>query len=231
MTLQQTNALQKIMNIYKIKPLQNKIIVVDPGHGGIDGGTSFEDILEKDINLEIGLKLKKELEQKGATVIITREVDDSLDDHIPGNGSRHREDLNARVEIANDNKADMFISVHVNYSKNKNKLGPIVFYNEDSEVSKKLAEYIQNDLNDMSSYKRKGIKTNHDVTSGNFFVLRNSQCPGVIVETGFISNEIDRVLLLDKKHHEEIVKMIGKSIITYLIEETDMMELSDFLKN
>jgi len=225
-TFQKTNAIQNMIGIYKIKPLQNKTIAIDPGHGGIDGGTYFEDILEKDISLKIGLKLKEELEQKGATVVMTREIDDSLDDHIIGNGSRHREDLVARTNIVNVSKTDILISIHVNYSKNKNKMGPIIFYYTDSEISKILAEYLQDNLNNISSYKKMDRDIGHIVTPGNFYVLRNSEPPGVIVETGFLSNEIDRDLLLDIKHQEEIVRLIGKSIIEYFNKEVDMTKFN-----
>ena len=211
------NAVQKVMNYKKIRPLNNKTIVLDPGHGGIDGGTSFGDVLEKNINLKIGLRLKEELMKKGATVIMTRETDDSLDDHID-NGSRHREDLNARVKIVNDNKADIFISIHVNHTKNEHKVGPIVFYNEKSEKSKYLAEYVQNNLNNLSAYKKLEIGTKHSATPGNYYTLINISSPGVIVETGFISNEIDRNLLLENEHQNEIIELIANSIITFFNE-------------
>lgn len=212
-----TKEIQKVMNINRNKPLHNKVIVLDPGHGGIDGGTYHEDILEKNINLEIGLKLKESLIQRGATVVMTREIDDSLDDHI-SNGSRHLEDLNARVKIVNDNEADIFISIHVNHTKNKNKIGPIVFYNEHSEENKKIAEKMQGFLNKLSAYKEMDIKVKHDATPGDYFILRNTSSPGVIIETGFISNEIDRKLLLEKEHQDEIVELIGRCIISYFNE-------------
>ena len=121
---------ERVVSSVRIKPLDNRTIVIDPGHGGIDGGTNFGDTLEKDINLEVGLRLRDLLINKGATVVMTREIDESLDDHIVGNGSRHREDLNTRVRIINESKADLFISIHVNHSKNEERLGPMVLYNK-----------------------------------------------------------------------------------------------------
>ncbi len=214
-----TKANKNVMNIIRIKPLDNKTIVIDPGHGGIDGGTSVGDILEKDINLIIGLKLKEKLIKKGATVIMTREIDDSLDDHIINNGSRHREDLNARVKIVNDSNADILISVHVNYIKNSNKIGAIAFYHTNGEKGKYLAEHMQGYLNDISTYKKMDITVKHSATSGNYYILGNTSAPGIIVEIGFLSNQIDRGLLLDAEHQNEIIEQITKGIISYFNDE------------
>lgn len=214
-------AFLNLVGLRMIKPLTNKTIVLDPGHGGIDGGTSYGDILEKNINLIIGLKLKEELTKKGATVIMTREIDDSLDDHIANGGSRHREDLNARVNIVNENNADIFVSLHVNSTKNNKRIGPIVFYNEGDEESIKLAEYIQDYLNSLSAYNKVDINVKHSITSGNYFTLKNISIPGVIVEMGFISNEVDREHLINDEHQDEIIKKIARSIVDYFNEERE----------
>lgn len=214
--LVKSNTIERVVDRIKVKPLDKRIIVIDPGHGGIDGGTNFGDILEKDINLEVGLRLRDLLIKKGAEVVMTREIDDSLDDHIVGNGSRHREDLNTRARIINESKADLFISIHVNYSKNEKKLGPIVFYHESSEEDKNLAEHMQMYLNDISSYKKHDIHIRHDVMKGNYYIAGNTDIPGIIIEIGFLSNEFDRKALLDPLHQEEIIEQITKGIIDYL---------------
>ncbi|MDK2934071.1 MAG: N-acetylmuramoyl-L-alanine amidase [Clostridiales bacterium] len=196
--------------------LSGKVIVVDPGHGGVDSGTHYaEKIFEKNINLAIGLKLKEQLVSKGATVIMTREVDDSLDDHIK-NGSRHREDLNARVNIINKNQADIFISIHVNSIRSSpSTLGPMVFFYGSSEKSKYLAECIQESLNNLSAYAQMGNRAKHSANRGNYVILRETSPPGVIIETGFISNATDRTLLQKEKHQQEIAERICKGIIEY----------------
>lgn len=205
----------KVMRFQSNQGLQGKIIVIDPGHGGIDGGTHYEEvILEKNINLAIGLKLKEELIKKGATVFMTREIDESLDDHI-NNGNRHREDLNARVKIINQNNPDLFVCIHTNYAKNENRVGPIVYYYGPSEKSRSLAEYLQTNLNNLSAYKEMNLIVNHSATAGNYYVLRNTSPPGVIVETGFISNNVDRSLLSEEDHQNEIVTRIMEGVIEY----------------
>lgn len=209
------NLIKNVMNIIKVRPLDNKIIVIDPGHGGIDGGTNTGDVLEKNINLAIALKLRDLLSKKGANVVMTRETDISLDDGIIGNGSRHREDLNKRVDITKENDADLFISIHVNHIKNPKRIGPIVFYHEDDMDSRDLAFHIQEYLNKVESYKKVDTSINHSATSGRYFILGNIQMPGIIVETGFISNKIERELLLDEEHQEKIVEKLTEGIITY----------------
>ena len=202
-------------NVMKMnnETLAGKTIAIDPGHGGIDGGTCHgNDILEKNINLSISLKLKKELQKRGATVVMTRETDDSLDDHI-NNGNRHAEDLRERVRIINTTNVDLFISIHVNYTKNNSKSGPIVFYYTHSEKSRELAEIVQKNLNNLSAYKEIGFK--RTPVEGNYYILKNTLPSGVIIETGFISNEIDRELLLEEKHQKEITILIKNSIVEY----------------
>ncbi len=213
-----SKAILNAINNKIIRPLNNITIVIDPGHGGIDGGTSHGEILEKHINLTVGLKLKEVLIKRGANVIMTREADISLDDQIDNSRSRHREDLEARVKTANENEVDIFISIHVNHTKNEKKIGPIVFYDENSEESKRLATYIQDNLNKLSTYKKLDINIKHTPTTGNFFTLRNIKSPGVIVEMGFISNEVDRKLLLQDEHQEEMIDRIARSIIDYINE-------------
>ncbi|WP_034328437.1 N-acetylmuramoyl-L-alanine amidase family protein [Alkaliphilus transvaalensis] len=196
--------------------LQGRTIVIDPGHGGIDGGTHYKtEILEKDINLDIALKLRKELEKKGATVIMTRETDDSLDDHV-NNGNRHSEDLNARARIINQSQPELFISIHVNYINNIEKFGPIVFYYRSSDPSKSLAEHVHRNLSKLSAYENNHSKLEKNPLPNNFFVLRNTISPGILVETGFISNEKDRQYLQNEEHQEEIAKMITIGIMEYL---------------
>lgn len=217
--LLRSNTIQRVVTSRRIKPLDNRIIVIDPGHGGIDGGTNLGDILEKNINLEVGLKLKDLLIKKGATVVMTREIDESLDDHIVGNGSRHREDLNTRVRIINESKADLFMSIHVNYNKNGKRLGPMVLYHINSEEGKYLAEHMQVYLNDIITYKRMDITVKHSVMSGNYYIAGNTTIPGIIIEIGFLSNEIDRKLLLDLEHQNEIIEQITKGIISYFVDQ------------
>ncbi|MFZ5975009.1 MAG: N-acetylmuramoyl-L-alanine amidase family protein [Bacillota bacterium] len=160
------------------------IIVIDPGHGGIDGGTNKDGLLEKDVNLVIAKKLKALMEKKGYTVIMTREEDISLDSLDDSNGSKHQRDLNARANIINNSNARLFLSIHVDCNlKKPDTNGSIVFYNDKFPQSKALAYCIQRALNSVIANGKN--RMTHDPQQADFFILRNSEIPGVIIEVYF----------------------------------------------
>lgn len=193
------------------------IIVIDPGHGGVDGGTNRDGIVEKEINLEIAQKLKAFLEQKGYTVVLTREEDVSLDTTDSTGGSRHQRDLNARVNVINNSNAQLFLSIHVNCNLNKPSTdGSIVFYGDKFEQNKTLAYCIQRALNGMMVNGKK--RTIHDPQQGNYFLLTHSQIPGAIVETAFISNAVERQLLTTDEFREQLARAIAEGVEWYLNE-------------
>jgi len=194
---------------------ESGIIVIDPGHGGIDGGTNKDGILEKDINLSIAKKLKDILEKAGYKVIMTRKEDISLEQLSDKGGSRHQRDLNARVDIINNSNAQLFVSIHVNCNMKRPATdGSIVFYSDKYEQNKILAYNIQRALNDMIINGKK--RTIHDPQQGKYFILNNAQIPGVIVETAFISNPVERQLLLKEEFQRQIAEKIAQGIIDYL---------------
>lgn len=195
----------------------NKTIVIDPGHGGVDGGAvSSGGLMEKDINLAIGKYLKELLNESGANCIITRDKDIELSKLSTIKDTRNRRDLNARVNIINHNKADLFISIHVNsFPKDKSIKGPIVFYYNQSEPSKELAKYIQKRLNtEFNKYYR--YKKHNKSRGGTYYILKNTKSPGVIVENGFISNKEDYNLLKKDKFRYSIAYQIYMAIGEYL---------------
>lgn len=195
-----------------------KTIVVDPGHGGIDGGTSKGSVLEKDINLDIAKRLKVYLEQKGYKVILTRDTDKSLDSLSNGGGSRHQRDLRARVDIINKSNAQLFLSIHGNcHTKNLDADGSIVLYNERLAQNKTLAYCVQRALNSIIIDGKK--RTVHDPQNGSSFYLLNfSKVPGVIIETVFISNQKERELIGQDGFRDDIAKAIADGVERYLNE-------------
>lgn len=190
------------------------IIVIDPGHGGIDGGAYQGGILEKDVNLDISLRLRKVLEQAGYKVIMTRESDVSLDSLNDSSGSRHQRDLRARTDIINNSGGNLFVSIHTNCNINKPLTdGSIVFYRSTLEQNKILALYLQKSLNNIFVNEKRTI---HQPAEGRYYILGYSKIPGVIVETAFLSNQEDRALILSKSFRENIAKAIAKGIDAYL---------------
>lgn len=194
---------------------QNGIIVIDPGHGGIDGGANKDGLLEKDVNLDISKKLKSYLEIKGYKIIMTRDEDVSLDSLCKSGGSRHQKDLNARVNIINNCNAQLFLSVHVNCNlKNPKTEGSIVFYSDKYLENKTLAYSIQRALNGIIFNGRS--RDIHDPQKANFFILSHSNIPGVIIETSFISNMEERQLLTKDEFRDELAKGICTGVEKYL---------------
>jgi N-acetylmuramoyl-L-alanine amidase len=201
------------------------IIVIDPGHGGIDGGTNKDGVLEKEANLAISKKLKGFLESKGFKVIMTREEDISLDKLNSSSRSRHQRDLNSRINIINNSNAQLFLSIHVNCNFRKpNTDGAIVFYNSKFQQNEKLAYCIQRSLNNMIINEKK--RTVHDPQFGEYSLLKYSKVPGAIVETAFISNVEDRQLLTKDEFREQLALAIADGVECYLYETNIVLHRS-----
>jgi N-acetylmuramoyl-L-alanine amidase len=189
-------------------------IVIDVGHGGVDGGTTYGTILEKDINLAVGLKLHSVLQSRRVSTSINRTKDYALSDDNPGkNGGRHRRDLAQRVEIANKLKPAFMLSLHVNWTNNPARSGPLVIYCKNQQAGKRLALRLQQELNQLY-----GTDT-EPVASKSYYVLTHSRVPTVIVEMGFLSNKKDRQLLLSPQFQQKLADSIAKASVDALKED------------
>lgn len=185
-------------------------IIIDPGHGGIDSGTKFGDLYEKDINLQIAKILYKELSDYGYHVVLNRTGDYALsEDNIwSEDRSRHKRDLAQREHFAIELRPKIMVSLHVNWSRNPKTHGPLVLYQKNTR-SYLLADHIQHSLNQL--YKTTWLPQ----PGKTYYLLNHSPCPTVIVEMGFISNNIDRERLTTSSSQIQIAKAIGKSINEY----------------
>lgn len=185
--------------------LIGKVIYIDPGHGGIDPGATYKDIYEKDINLSIALKLKKELENNGAIVYLTRY--DDIDLSISTNNHK-KSDLNNRVRAINNSNADLFISIHLN-SYGTSWHGVQIFYDDNNSTNEVLASIMDKNIKNLNgnrTYKKKN----------NLYLLKNIKIPGILVEVGFLSNENERYLLKNSKYQEKVSKSLCNGIKEYL---------------
>lgn len=185
--------------------LIGKVIYIDPGHGGIDPGATYKDIYEKDINLSIALKLKKELENNGAIVYLTRY--DDIDLSISTNNHK-KSDLNNRVRVINNSNADLFISIHLN-SYGTSWYGVQIFYDDNNSNNEVLASIMDKNIKNLNgnrTYKKKN----------NLYLLKNIKIPGILVEVGFLSNENERYLLTNSKYQEKVSKSLCNGIKEYL---------------
>lgn len=187
--------------------LQEKVFVIDAGHGGIDSGACYNKILEKDINLSIGLKLGALLQEQGAAVIYTRETD--IDYYTKGKGGK-RNDLLTRIDMINRSNADLFISIHCNAVKGGQWYGAQVFYHPKSEENKRLAQTMQLLLKKFPPNNKRVEKEDTHI-----LILSLANVPGVLLETGYLSNQREAALLADTEYQDKMVQQIVKAMANY----------------
>lgn len=191
----------------------NKVIVIDPGHGGIDGGAKSENgVIEKDINLSISLKTKAALESKGYKVIMTRSEDVGL--YTEGKKVREKkiEDLGNRVKIKKDNKCDAFISIHQNMFPQKNCKGAQV-WSANNEPSQKLGRIIQQKFKEEVDQNN---KREAKVAKKEYKILNDGyEGASVIVECGFLSNPEECELLGKEDYQNKIANTLANAIDEY----------------
>ncbi len=192
------------------KKKDSVLVVIDAGHGGIDGGVTGVNtgVKESDINLEVAKALKEKLEAGGMTVVMTRTTPASL---YGGTGRGFKEkDLKMRVEVAEKCNADLFISIHMNKYSDSGRRGAQVFYKIDDERSEKLAESVQKSFNDMKEASREC-----SALRGDYYVLNNNTVPSIICECGFLSNAEDEKLLLDEEYRNELAYAVFCGVVDY----------------
>lgn len=198
------------VNAGDIWTMPQAAVIIDVGHGGIDGGASHGDTLEKDINLAIAGKLYLLLRSQGIAAVMNRTGDYALsdDNRWHHTRSRHRRDLSQRRQLTEEINGELLISLHVNWARNSRKRGPLVLHQEGGE-SALLAFCLQDALNRQQ-------RTNSLPREGKpFYLLRRVEQPSVIVEMGFISNDEDRRMLTDSRKQLEIAQAIASGIWQY----------------
>jgi N-acetylmuramoyl-L-alanine amidase len=188
-------------------------IVIDVGHGGIDSGTKFGELLEKHVNLDIALKVYEQLTRSGVRVAINRTTDYALSDDNDwlGSRSRHLRDLSQRKLLAEALRPKLVVSLHTNWAKRPSKTGPTVLFQMNPQ-SHAAAHLIQRRLNDL--YGKNG---EIPYLGKPFYLLNHSPCPAVIVEMGFISNPGDRTILTTPAKQQKMAEAIASAILEYLI--------------
>ena len=178
--------------------LNAKSIILDPGHGGNDTGAMRNGILEKDLTLQIALKVRECLREKGLTnIIMTRTTDTTLM-------------LDDRVQIANNNDSSIFVSIHINASKKSEIKGIETHYYTESGYE--LAQLMHKDLiNHINAFDRGLFKSK-------FYVITHTEAPAVLLELGFISNEHERTELLSEERQKKSAQAIADGIVRFLME-------------
>lgn len=187
-------------------------VVIDAGHGGIDGGVvgRATGVKESDLNLAIAFRLQSELTDMGFEVVMTRKTQAGLYD-TTAKGFKKR-DMQKRKEIIQAAEPALIISIHQNFYSSKRTRGGQVFYLENSVEGEKFALSVQEELNEL--YEKKGVRS-RKATKGDFFILKCYDCPSAIVECGFLSNAEDEALLLDEVWQSELAKGITSGVLGY----------------
>ncbi len=190
-------------------------IVLDAGHGGIDGGVKGINtgVTESDINLSVVKKLETYLVSAGISVVLTRSSDAGL--YGVASSTLKRRDMLKRKEIIEKAAPTMVVSVHMNYYPNSMRRGGQVFFRENNEKSKALALSLQKSLNGLY----KDVKDYTPLT-GDYYILNCTDYPSVIAECGFLSNPQDETLLITEEFQSELAYSLFTGIIGYLTENS-----------
>lgn len=190
------------------KEEEKPVICLDPGHGGHDEGTrSILDFPEKDINLKVALQAGKLLEKSGYEIIYTRTKDEAK-------GRNQEEDLTARCDIANQAKADVFVSIHCNFDKRSPKSkGFEAWCRFPGQEGEELARCLEKRLAEVGYTRDRGIKYESD---GGLFVLKSTKAVAALVELGFLSNAEDSAFLKSEEGPAKCADAIAKAIVDYI---------------
>ena len=197
-------------------PVSGKTIVIDAGHGKPDeGAQSSNGTTEAETNLKIALKLQNLLEQSGTTVILTRSDENAIYD-IDAKTLKQKKisDIHNRVKIGNESSADLFVSIHLNKIPQQQYDGWQTFYKAGSNEGKKLAESIQNNLNEAIQKENNRIAKTID----NIYIIKHVEIPITIVECGFLSNPTEEKKLLEDDYQNRLAWGIYNGIIDYFYD-------------
>lgn len=187
-------------------PLANKIIYIDPGHGGIDCGAVYKDLKESKLNLDFSKMIGNTIQKLGGTIYYTRNGDYDLSSTKT---RRKLSDLTNRIKIINESKADMYISIHMNSEESNSWHGAQIFYTNNNIKNIKIAKLLQESLN------IKGITKRNISVIRNAYMYNKIDIPGVLVEVGFISNYSDRIKLNDEDYAQKFSETLVEGIVKY----------------
>lgn len=189
-------------------PKAQYTVVIDAGHGGIDGGSVGKNgTIEAELNLEYAKELKQMLTDFGFNVVMTRESESGL--YSPLASNKKKDDMKKRKEIVEKSNADFVISIHMNSFSSRSH-GAQVFYGKDDEPSKKLAQDIQNYFIKNLPNAKKEIKV------GDYYILNAIKAPSVLIECGYLSNQKEEELLNDEDYKKEVCYNILLGVLNYL---------------
>ena len=191
------------------KPSQNFCVVLDAGHGGIDGGSQGKTtgVYERDINLAISKKIESFLKTMDIDVVQTRTTEEGLYG-VFASGFKKR-DMKARKDIIEKTNPDLVVSIHLNSFTSPTSKGVQVYYKPNSEISQKLAANMQQLFAKSLDGARK------ECFEGDFYILNCTNTPGVLVECGFLSNPEEEQLLITDEYQQKVAYQIFCGIVSF----------------
>lgn len=188
------------------------VILLDPGHGGMDGGAvGFGGIPEKDLNLDLAKKLAEKLTSAGYAVRMTREEDLLLT--YDGASSAKNGDLRARLKMAEDCEECLFVSIHMNHFSDSSVKGITLYHSPNNPEGLKLAETIMAKVRDeLQPENKRPIKA----ADTSLYILHRITRPAVLVECGFLSNAYEASLLADDGYRDRLAELLKDALTEYL---------------
>ena len=210
---------ERAVAVSSTKGKSQRVVIIDAGHGGFDGGAVASDgTVEKDINLNIALTLQTLLKQNGFCVIMTRQTDVSTEDTESTEISfKKRSDLKNRLQLMKDYPDAIFVSIHLNKFTTSSAFGSQVFYS-DSHEAEVLGDCIQRSI--VALLQPENMRVNKKTTSGTY-LLYNATVPAVLVECGFLSNKDDLEKLKQTDYQNKLAFSIYCGILEYYKENGD----------
>ena len=203
-----------VMYCNKAGMKRDLVVVIDVGHGGNDPGKiGVDNVKEKDVNLQIALCLKAQLQARGVKVILTREGDVCL----ATNGATNKKvsDMHNRVSLINASSADYMISIHQNSLPGHPGVSGAQVFHNGQDGAEALALCIQNDLNMAVNTREKAAKRIDD----SIYIMKHADCPAVLVECGFLSNPEETVLLQQPDYQLHMAAAIAAGFCQYCTNE------------
>jgi N-acetylmuramoyl-L-alanine amidase len=201
---------------YWTLPLSGKIIAIDPGHGGPDGGAnSRAGLVEKDVTLAISLYLRDYLQEAGAIVVMTREIDKDLaPEGVRGLSRRKTADLKSRAQLVSESGASTFLSIHLNAIPSARWYGPQTFYTNNHPDNKTLALFIQEEIKNNVTDTDRRAKRIHGI-----YLMDQAEMPAALVEVGFLSNEAEAGKLAQPEYQKKMAAAIYRGFLRYVSGE------------
>ena len=191
-------------------PKPSYTVVVDAGHGGADGGVQGVNtgVYERELNLSIAYKVKAELEKAQINVVMTRTTSDGALDTML---TQKQEDMEKRKKIIMDASPDCVVSIHQNKYTQQSRRGAQAFFWGDSSLADVLQSALNENLNKVNTGRT------FSALKGDYYILRQTPYPSVLVECGFLSNPLDEALLVTDEYQNKVAKVIADSIISFLM--------------